>query len=196
MKKLILFAAILFAGVSVVKAEGEEKTGKTGTVNFQLNLHAFQSIEIGGGDEGTIDSETGLFNDAVVLNYNTVERYESGVSRTINDHIKIKTAGGFAIKVSSTDNLENDINGGELVSMSTIALTAQEKGLHKSDIENGLTLSSEPKTFISSGSGLGKEISYNVTYTGADKNAYGKYVDATGATRELTTTVTYEIVPG
>ena len=102
----------------------------------------------------------------------------------------------FAIKVSSTDNLENDINGGELVSMSTIALTAQEKGLHKSDIENGLTLSSEPKTFISSGSGLGKEISYNVTYTGADKNAYGKYVDATGATRELTTTVTYEIVPG
>ena len=190
MKKLILFAAILFAGVSVVSAAEPI----TSAVNFKLNLHAFQSIEVGGGDQGTIDGETGLVNGEVVLDYSTVKKYDEGVSRTISDHIIIQSAGGFVVKVKSdVDNL-SDTSGAADVSMSTIALTAQEKGLHKSDIEK-VSLSAESTPFISSESGFGKEMKFDVTYSGAGGNAYGAFVRKDGTVRNLETTITYEMFP-
>lgn len=191
MKKLILFAAILFAGVSVVSAAEPI----TSDVQFQLRLHAFQSIEIGGGDPGEMDGTTGLVGGKVVLNYNTAEKYESGVSRTINDHIKIKAGGGFTVKVSSADaSLNNDGNEAGEVPMNTIALTAVANGDVGATIHNDLKLSTEGQTFISSESGLGEEISFNVTYTGG--KGYGQYVDKTGALRELETKIVYEIIAG
>lgn len=194
MKKVILFAAILFAGVSVIKAQtaGSIK----GTVQFQLNLHAFQTIEIGGGEEGDLNSETGLVNGAVILDYNTVDKYESGVLRTINDHIKIQSAGGFVVKVNSAvDNLTDGNSAGN-VSMGTILLSAIAKDEVVASYNNELGLSTAKQTFISRKSGLGKEMKFDVTYSGAGGNAYGSFVDKAGNVRYLQTTITYEIVPG
>ena len=61
MKKFILFAAILFASVSLVSAEGTGTTPGTiqeGDVKLTLNLNPFQSIEIGGTD-GSGSGSTG-----------------------------------------------------------------------------------------------------------------------------------------
>lgn len=196
MRKIILFAAVLFATTSMVKAQAANPDMKRGDVTLKLNLHAFQSIEIGGGGEGDLDGETGLVGGAVVLDYNTVEKYQDGVSRTINDHIKIKSAGGYAINVKSAVASLSDDSGASDVPMNTILLSAKAKDGVTANINNGLSLSSGGAVFISSESGLGQEISFDITYKGASGNNYGQYVDKTGKTRNLETLVTYEIVAG
>ena len=186
MKKLILFAAILFAGVSMVKAE-TPGTITEGELNLTLKLQPFQSIVIGGTDASGGNS-TG---ENVLLNYVTATDYEKGVSTTMNDHISVVAAGRYAVWVKSS---EDKFAGEGDVQTSTIKVSAtrgQGAGVPLEKF-NTVDLSTTPGLLFSSSVGSGTGKTYNVTYEGAGGNAYvDKLVDNSETTYE--TTVLYTI---
>ena len=186
MKKVILFAVILFAGVSVVKAV-TPGTITEGELELTLKLQPFQSIVIGGTD-GSGGVSTG---SNVVLNYVTATNYKEGVSTTMNDHISVVAAGKYAVWVKSK---ENNFTGDGTVLTSTIkVIAANSQGeAQPTDVFNPVQLSNVEKLLFSSSVGSGTGKTYNVTYEGAGENAYvDKLVDNKETTYE--TTVLYTI---
>lgn len=197
MKKIILFAAVLFASVSLVNAQGADPDAGTGTgtgtvqegdVKLTLNLHPFQSISIGGTD----GSGSGSTGENVVLNYVSAEDYKNGVSTTMNDHISVVAAGQYAVYAEAKE--ANFTGHAGDVATSTIKLSA-EQGTTKGSTAATFTdvsLSQTAAKLISSTTGTGTGNTFNVTYTGAGNNAYvDKLVDNKLTTYE--TTVTYTI---
>ena len=87
MKKVILFAAILFAGVSVVKAETVTTSDK-GSAKLTINLNAIQSITVSGD---------------VVIDYTSADDYANGKESTQFTTLNVVSAGGFAIRVQAKD---------------------------------------------------------------------------------------------
>ena len=194
MKKLILFAAILFASVSLVSAEGTGTTPgtvKEGNVNLTLNLHPFQSISIGGTHDGGTGG-TGSTASHVVLNYVTAEDYKNGVSTTMNDHISVVAAGQYAVYAEAK---EVNFRGQTVeVGTSTIKLTAEQGTTQGSTATTSadVPLSQTAAKLISSTTGTGTGNTFNVKYTGAGDNAYVDKLVDNGLT-SYETTVTYTI---
>lgn len=202
MRKIILFAAILFASVSLVSAEGtppaadpDAGTGtgtiKTGDINLTLNLNPFQSIEIGGTHDGG-SGGTGSAGSNVVLNYVSADDYKNGVSTTMNDHITVVAAGQYAVYAEAKE--ANFTGHADDVATSTIKLSAEQGTTKGSTVStfNDVPLSQTAAKLISSTTGTGTGNTFNVKYTGAGNNAYvDKLVDNKLTTYE--TTVTYTI---
>lgn len=192
MKKIILFAAVLFASVSLVRAEtppaANPGTIQTGDVKLTLNLYPFQSISIGGSDA----SGSGSTGENVVLNYVSAEDYKTGVSTTMNDHITVVAAGQYAVYAEAKEV----VFGGQPIdgAISTIKVSAVQGSTKGSTVSSfsDVQLSQTKAVLFSSDTGTGTGNTFNVTYTGAGENAYvDRLVDNKLTSYE--TTVTYTI---
>ena len=183
MKKLILFVAILFAGVSVVKAEGEV-IGE-GDVKVTLTLQPFQSIEIGGtGDDGSTGHNVNLV-------YNDAEDYSKGVTTTMIDHLKVVAAGGYSVKVKAKTGVFNG-SGTDTYDVSNITLTAKANTASEEEDGSSIGLTKNDQDLISSDGGTGTGVTYNVAYKGAGDNQYVVMLRDNAETI-YTTEVTYTI---
>ena len=204
MKKLILFAAILFAGVSLVKAQAVAKNGdvttatqneytattgatatdKTSSTLLTVELSAIQAISINTSN--------------VTLRYSTIEDYEKGVSNSIDNHLNVYSTGGYAVGVhyvtpeatgafsNSSLTLENLFN--------SISVGISDGTFNKS---TNLVKDTSTESAITSVTGaINKK--YNVVYTGAGKafddtsKGYMDYIKGEGP-QTLTATVVYTI---
>lgn len=190
MKKIILFAAILFSAVSLVNAQGKSDYGhsqgdngnggavnsSSETVNLTVNLHAVQSITVGG---------------PVVIDYKSAADYANGASSAVQkNHLSVVSAGGFVIRVSAP-NLTND--GSDVIEASSIKVIAKASEKTEGVVANdaGVSLNDATSTLISSTKG-GVNKTFDVTYTGDSNNAYVNNYNAEGS-QSYTTTVTYTI---
>lgn len=180
MKKLFLFAAILFAGVSVVKADEPQSSDQT---KLTVTLNTIQSISVG--------------QDDVSIEYSTIEHYAKGNSSIVySDHLNVYSTGGFDVKV------KYDLDG--VTSDSYTATTdgtyeGTAKSLFESikavvvdgTAEKGVNLTTGGLSLITSDTG-GTDLKYNVRYDGAG----GEYMNYTRANaRTFVANVTYSIIP-
>ena len=190
MKKLILFAAILFAGVSVVKADGTitSTTAKTGAATLNVILDPFHSIVVN--------------STAAEIRYTSMEDYENGKSSIEQvNHLTVSSTGAFTITASAPDLMSDT----ESMAANSITIAASNAGanaytgteatLKDVTLQNaGVTLES----LVDAKTG-GRNKTFNVIYTGS---SLGAYLDKNGvpylsnnSTTTYTTQVTYTLLP-
>ena len=174
MKKVILFAAILFAGVSVVKAEGPVNTGK---VNLTVHLSPVQHIEVSG--------------DANIY-YESAGDYASGKKSNESTLLEVTSSGGYSVSVTADDLT---LAGATSIGAETISLLVkkgEEDVVTEADNKN---IKSAEK-FITSTTG-GSKVAYNVQYkgTGLDKyyKNYNSLTNAESSIQKYSTKVVYTI---
>lgn len=189
MKKLILFAAILFAGVSVVKADGTKTlSNTTGDATLQVHLTPLHILEVS--------------QDVVVIEYKSLEDYSGGASSDEQaDHLKVTSTGGFSITAKAED-LVNTGDDTKLIGASKISINAK-KGTNNGFVATGeiASLSNEVQTLINSTTSGALSKTFNVTYHGKSltdylnsENSYGISTDG-AASKIFQTKVTYTLVP-
>lgn len=186
MKKIILFAAILFASVSVAMAQAAVppvvSADASDQVTLNVELHPIQTLFINSTQE------------KVDLEYKLTTDYSAGVSSLQEDHLKIYSTGAFIVQVQSATNDIKRAGGIETISASTIKVKAE---LGSTNSLAGQTmaevaLSTTPTNLINSGVG-GVDKNFNITYSGLDLNGYvNNYFNDENPT-VYTTTVTYTI---
>ena len=184
MKKIILFAAILFAGVSVMKAqEGittnavAEKEQSTLTVR----LKPYQNILVTGDAEIVFASKD---------DYEAAEKKQT----TGNVKVSISSAGGFTVSVYAADlklgSTENTIAASQI----KVSATATANSLANT-INTDVILQNTAIPLIESASGK-IATSYDLVFKAIDGEVYRKAFDSNGSNTEeqvYTTTVFYEI---
>ena len=180
MKKLILFAAILFVGVSVVKAQVGDS--REGNVNLKVTLVGIHSIEIFSGQEN------------VELKYDGISIYEEGAKKELKDHLRVYSNSGFSVNVkASTNFIATDGLNTEVMDLSTIKIITT-KGTDNTDIdplEGSKDLSLTATNIIESNvAGFNKF--FSVEYQGGTD--YG-ILFKDGAENVFTTDLVYTIVP-
>ena len=201
MKKLILFAAILFAGVSVVNAQQKVQAGAIVTTDTHLYL---ENGDTPSGNESTADTELKVTLSAIQsislntanihLKYQSVDDYEKGLSTgPVADHIKVYSTGGFIVNVKYDASTADDTYSEETpdIMFSTIKLDVTDnngKGLDVTD--HDLTSSDTP--LITSTAG-GFAYTYSVDYKGLGGKAYLDFIKG-GEERVFTADVIYTIV--
>lgn len=179
MRKLILFAAILFSTVSVMNVQAQDV--KSGTANLTLNLKAVQHISVSGN---------------VTINYESAANYQGGVTSANKTTLTVVSAGGFAIRVEAEDLKLGSTD--KTIAASTIKVSAQAQAASANDtFDSNATLvkGGETKTALISSAIGGTSKKYDVSYTGADTNAYLERYNSANeeGTQTYTTVVTYTI---
>ncbi len=173
MKKVILFAAILFSSISImnVQAEGASQEGQA---TLKLNLSAVQSIVVSGD---------------VVIDYLTADDYANGKAGKTATTVTVTSAGGFAVRAEAEDLKD----GSYTIAASTIAVKAQ--GSSNADGATYATDATLEKVgegkaaLITSGIG-GVNKKYSVTYEGTGDNAYMEKYNEGGRNYETTVVFT------
>ena len=169
MKKLFLFAAILFAGVSVVKAQDGNPVNAT--ANLKVTLHRFQHIAVADAD--------------VHLEYNSLDLYKNGAEDIKPEHLVVNSAGAYTVTVESTK-----LTFGETTFDPTnITVATTGDGAIEGAMKIGFTGS--PTTIINNNKG-GIELKYDVLYKGAGDYNLMQYSDGKETT-VYESTVTYTI---
>lgn len=166
MKNLILLLiAVLFTG-NLAFAQS------SATATLNLKLHALQSISVHHGQK------------VVDLEYNTVEKYQEGVTVTKKNHIEVFSTGGFQVSVSANDLTKA---GSTNILANTINVEASEGNIQHATVtaygSADLSLTAQP--IITSSTGGNKE-RFDIKYSGQ-----GLYINNDMGT--YTTTVTYTI---
>ena len=181
MKKLILFAAILFVGVSVAKAQDVSKL-TTDEAKLTLKFNRFQQI--------TVDSHQ---KANVLLEYKDVDDYKTGVNLDQGDHLTVNSTGAFTVSVGADDLISEDVKA-KTIAASTILITPT-KGSKNADnsqfTANTIGTKEKPSTIITSSRG-GMEKKYSVNYK-AQGDYMDNHINGEGV-MEYTTTVYYTIV--
>ena len=176
MKKVILFAAVLFSSISIMNVQAQAAAPIKGEAQLTLNLKAVQSIVVDGD---------------VIINYETIGDYFGGKDGDKPTKLTVTSAGGFVIRAEAKTDLTD---GDKTISVNTISLEA--KGLDKtagSTFLEGATLGKTgdviPALITSPTGGADKK--YSVSYKGKGGNAYLENYDQGG--RTYTTTVVYTV---
>ena len=171
MKKIILFAAILFSAVSVMNVQAQAKSGEA---QLTLNLSAVQSIVVGGD---------------VVIDYTTADDYTNGKAGESATNVTVTSAGGFAVRAEAEDLKD----GTYTIAASTIAVKAQGAGN-----ADGATYATGTLEKIGAGKAAlitstqgGVDKKYSVTYEGSGTNEYMKNYNEGG--RKYETTVVFTV---
>ena len=173
MKKVILFAAILFSSLSIVKVQAQAP--KSGEATLTLKLDAVQSIVVSGD---------------VLIQYTDADDYANGKAGESATNVTVTSAGGFAVRAEAEDLKD----GSYTIASSTIAVKAQG-----ADNAAGATYATDAtlekiaagkKALITSGTG-GVNKKYSVTYEGTGGNAYMEKYNEGG--REYKTTVVFTV---
>lgn len=188
MKKVILFAAILFAGVSVVKAQitghdasahtpvTEGSSKKTDKTSLTVTLNPIHSI---------------LVNTTNVnLVYTTVSDYENGVKTDyIADHLNVYSTGAYSVGVKY--QIISDTS--EKTTTESMFNTIEIEALGKDDVaqQGAKSLKQTDQTIISSTKG-GINMMFKVDYRGKGSDAYLNFIDK-GLVRTYVADVVYTL---
>ena len=181
MKKIILFAALLFSGYSVAQAQVPVQA----TTELNVILTPIQTI--------TVNTASNNVN----LEYATATEYKDGVSsNALEDHLSIISTGAFNVTVKAA-NLTVDGSGtGKEMAASSIKIKA-DKGttnkMAKATLKS-FALSTGEQELISSLTG-GTNKTFDVTFTGAKNDLYADNYIVNNALTTYTTTVTYTLSP-
>ena len=186
MKKIILFAAILFAGASVVKAQGNTSSAAAATEKEQsiltVRLKPYQTIDVTGNAEIVFDSKE---------DYEAKEKAQS----TGDVNVSVSSAGGFTVKIYAAD-LELTSNTDKKIAAENIRVLATAQGESvKNDITEDVTLKNDISTLIQSDKGR-IDNSYTVAFKAINGEVFRAAYDGNGSNTEeqvYTTTVYYEI---
>ena len=172
MKKLILFATILFSAISAVQVQAQ--SGNTGEAQLTLNLKAVQSIQVTGD---------------VVIDYESIADYSGGKEVKNATTLTVVSAGGFAIKAEANDL----IDGSYTIGANTIEVTAEgvDNAAGATYATSTLEKMTSGKTALISSTVGGVNKKYAVSYKGAGGNAFMERYNEGG--RQYKTTVTYTI---
>ena len=173
MKKVILFAAVLFSSISIMNVQAQ--TEKSGEATLTLNLSAVQSIVVGGH---------------VAIDYTTADDYANGKGSTDFTTLTVVSAGGYAITAQAEDLKDATNTSSPVIKSNTIAVTAT--GLSGATGAGAGTLeqSASKAALITSKQG-GVGLQYTVSYKGTGSNEYMKNYNGGG--RQYKTTVLYTI---
>lgn len=171
MKKILLFAAILFSTISIVSAQ----TSKEGTAKLTINLQPVQAITVSGD---------------VVIDYTSADDYLNGKQSDQVTTLSVVSAGGFAIRVEAKDLT----NGTSTMSANKIKVSAQalDNGAEATFDANGTLVESQAKKALITSAKGGVSKKYTVKYKGDGGNEYIENYNA-GGNQSYTTTVTYTI---
>lgn len=171
----MFFSVIAFGTVQTATAQ----TGNEDNVTLNVKLSPIQTL--------TINSER-----IVNLEYKTTTDYADGVSKQINDHIKIYSTGGFEVKVKSDGPLvgqSDNINANDIKITATKGTTntLSPTFYDETALEVGVGA-----TIFSSATG-GVDQTFNVKYAAAGGNKYVNLYKGENPT-VFTATVTYTIL--
>ena len=188
MKKIILLTAILFAGLSVAKAqEATEPTAQSGTFAttvLKVHLHNFMSITIN-SDDAYVD-----------LEYRTAEDYDGkGVSALKEDHLIVSSLSPFIVKVNSSTPSPLNEDGIALNQEGSGVTIKAERGTTKGmegAINHPITLTYEGENIIDSDA-PSMNNTFNITYSGEGEGAYKNKYFGDGEPTVYTTNVIYTI---
>lgn len=182
MKKIILFAAILFAGVSVIKAEGGTTTTENKQSTLTVKLKPYQIINVTGNAEIVFDSKD---------DYKAAEKEQT----TGDVNVSVSSAGGFSVKIYA-DDLELAGSTDKKIAADNIRVLATGVGESVANtITNDVTLENTNNVLIESGSGR-IDNSYTVAFKAINGEVFRQAFDGNGsnaAEQVYTTTVYYEI---
>ena len=172
MKKLILFAALLFTATSAVQVQAQSPV--TGEAQLTLNLNAVQSIQVTGH---------------VTIDYASIADYSDGKEVKNATTLTVVSAGGFAIKAEANDL----VDGAHTIGASTIEVTAEgvDNAAGATYTTTTLEKVATGKTALISSTVGGVNKKYAVSYKGAGGNDYLERYNEGG--RQYKTTVTYTI---
>lgn len=183
MKKFILFAAILFSAVSLVKADEPATNvgGKEGKTELTVTLNPIQIITVN--------------QSGVNLIYNDRKDYNDGVKSNEENHLIVYSTGGFTVFVNSKeDNLLGDGDQTKTIPSNTISVKVSGKDGKPVISTQSTKLSKTGETLFSSKVG-GSDLSYNVEYAGAALNNYFDKLFNKGKPSVFKTDVIYTITP-
>lgn len=179
MKRIILMAAILFAGFAIAKAQAPTATDNT---TLKVKLNAIQTLVVNSAQKN------------VILDYITTDNYNDGVESLQEDHLKVYSTGAFHVQVASaSDQIANAsatdiIEAANLKVTSTLGTTNKLTGATVGEV----SLSTTATDIISSDLG-GVDRNFNITYAGLGGNGYVNNYISTENPTVYTTTVTYTI---
>ena len=174
MKKVILFAAILFSAFSTINVQAQTTTSKTGEASLTLNLSAVQSILVGGD---------------VIIDYLTADDYANGKAGNKATTVTVTSAGGFAVRAEAEDLKD----GSFTIASSTIAVKAEGAGnadgaTYAADAT--LEKVGEGKAALITSAQGGVDKKYSVTYKGEGGNEYMSNYNEGGRNYETTVVFT------
>lgn len=158
---------------------------KDGAATLNINLYPVQTIEV---------NTTGM---SVDLDYRNREDYQTGVEATANDHLKIYSTGGFAIKVkSASSSLSSTLKNDSFIAAEDISITATKgttNGMEKFTSAK-VFLSPAETELISSSTGAANR-TFNINYRAKGDDEYlNKFFNSQKPT-VYTTQVVYIIEP-
>ncbi len=184
MKKIILFAAILFAGVSVVKAEGGTTTTENKQSTLTVKLKPYQIINVTGNAEIVFDSKE---------DYTALEKEQTASS---NVNVGVSSAGGFTVSVYAANLvLSTDANKEIEATNIKVLATATTNSLANT-ITTDVVLGNSASPLIESASGQ-IDTSYDLVFKAIDGDVYRQAFDGNVTTNTdeqvYTTTVYYTI---
>ena len=174
MKKVILFAAVLFSALSTINVQAQTTTSKTGEAQLILNLSAVQSIVVGG---------------EVVINYTTADDYANGKGSTDLTTLTVVSAGGYSIKAEAADLKDATNTTSPVIAASSIEVTATNVGTATGAGSGTLGQGVSSALITSTTGGVG--LQYTVSYKGTGGNTY--MANYNGGGRQYKTTVLYTI---
>ena len=180
MKKILLSLGLAVTVLGTATAQDGPTDHDQVTLN--VKLYPIQTLEVNTGQK-TVD-----------LEYKTVTNYAEGVESTNQDHLKVYSTGGFAVKVKSEDAALKRANGDQKIAANGISVSAAvgtTNPLATATVKS-VSLSTAEKTLIASRTG-GVDKTFDITYKGAGADTYvNKYFNDENPT-VYTTTVTYSI---
>ena len=170
MKKVILFAAILFSSISIMSVQAQTSTSDQDEATLTLNLSAVQSIKVDGN---------------VVINYTEADDYANGKAGETATTVTVTSAGGFAVRAEAEDLKD----GSYTIASSTIAVKAEGAGnadgaTYATDAT--LEKAGEGKAALITSTQGGVDKKYSVTYEGSGSNEYMKNYNEGGRNYETT----------
>ena len=174
MKKVLLFAAVLFASFSVMNVQAQTTTSDQGEATLTLNLSAVQSIKVDGN---------------VVINYTTANDYANGKAGETATTVTVTSAGGFAVRAEAEDLKDDSYT----IASSTIAVKAEGAGnADGATYATDATLEKvgEGKAALITSTQGGVDKKYSVTYEGSGSNEYMKNYNEGGRNYETTVVFT------
>ena len=175
MKKVILFAAVLFSSISIMSVQAQTPSSKTGQASLTLNLAAVQSIIVGGD---------------VVIDYTTADDYVNGKGSTDLTTLTVVSAGGYAITAQAEDLKDATNTSSPVIKSNSIEVTATAVGDATGAGSGTLEENPSKAALITSAQG-GVGLQYTVNYKGTGSNEYMKNYNGGG--RQYKTTVLYTI---
>lgn len=178
-KNFVLLLVIVSSFLNIIEIKAEEP--KSATVKLNIVLNPIQTIIVNTQQE-------------VNLVYKTIDNYKEGVLKTIENHLKIFSTGGFEVKVKSGGDLISNGDGSNIES-SDIKILAENGNNNKVEntVEGPVELGGAETLLINSDSG-GRDLMYNITYNN-ESGGEDKYINLykNGGANTYSTQITYTI---